>query len=373
MLPHATLVLCLLTLASALSSAAEGPCDLLGTAGNPCVAAHSTVRALYATYVGHLYQVARPDNSTTDIGVLEAGGFADIAAHEKFCAAGDCVIKTIYDQSPQGNHLVQRISCVATQGCETHKMVNASKHKIAVRGGVNVYGMWFDPGYGYHVDNTTGVPKGNDPESIYAVMSGKRFNEHCCFDYGNSENTITATKEDYGCGSMEAIYFGNSNWVPHAPWTAPDGNRGHGSGPWVGADLEAGMYYGGGNQTRVNEQNTPLTSEFVSLSLKGRTDGFTLKGGDATQGSLKTMYDGPRPDEKIAGDCGGAATKNHYQPMRKQGAIVLATGGDNSNGAEGNFYEGFMASGYASSATDEKIQANIIAVGYKAYQTTPWK
>lgn len=174
MLPHATLVLCLLTLASALSSAAEGPCDLLVAAGNPCVAAHSTVRALYGTYVGHLYQVARPDNSTADIGVLEAGGFADIAAHEKFCAAGDCVIKTIYDQSPQRNHLVQRISCVATQGCETHKMVNASKHKIAVRGGLNVYGMWFDPGYGYHVDNTTGVPKGNDPESIYAVMSGKR-------------------------------------------------------------------------------------------------------------------------------------------------------------------------------------------------------
>eukprot|EP01043_Picozoa_sp_COSAG02_P119342 COSAG02_NODE_56004_length_287_cov_1.372340_1_plen_26_part_10 len=26
--------------------------------------------------------------------------------------------------------------------------------------------------------------------------------------------------------------------------------------------------------------------------------------------------------------------------MRKQGAIILATGGDNSNGAVGNFYEG---------------------------------
>eukprot|EP01047_Picozoa_sp_COSAG01_P083800 COSAG01_NODE_17692_length_1131_cov_0.853682_1_plen_124_part_00 len=121
------------------------------------------------------------------------------------------------------------------------------------------------------------------------------------------------------------------------------------------------MYFGGGNQTRVNEQNTPLTSEFVSLSLKGRTDGFTLKGGDATQGLLRTMY-----DEKIAGDCGGPASESHYQPMRKQGAIVLATGGDNSNGAEGNFYEGFMASGYASHATDEKIQANINAVGYQA-------
>ena len=36
---------------------AEGPCDILGAAGNPCVAAHSTVRALYAAYDGPLYKV----------------------------------------------------------------------------------------------------------------------------------------------------------------------------------------------------------------------------------------------------------------------------------------------------------------------------
>ena len=35
--------------------AADGPCDILGRAGNPCVAAHSTVRALYAKYEGPLY------------------------------------------------------------------------------------------------------------------------------------------------------------------------------------------------------------------------------------------------------------------------------------------------------------------------------
>jgi hypothetical protein len=32
--------------------AAEGPCDILDAAGNPCVAAHSTVRALYSKYDG---------------------------------------------------------------------------------------------------------------------------------------------------------------------------------------------------------------------------------------------------------------------------------------------------------------------------------
>ena len=31
----------------------------------------------------------------------------------------------------------------------------------------------------------------------------------------------------------KSIYFGNAAW---------HGNRGHGTGPWVGADLEAGMY-----------------------------------------------------------------------------------------------------------------------------------
>ena len=44
--------------------------------------------------------------------------------------------------------------------------------------------------------------------------------------------------------------------------------------------------------------------------------------------------DGPRPDPKIAGTCGKSGT---YQPMRKKGAIILATGGDNSNSAMGKF------------------------------------
>ena len=36
-------------------------------------------------------------------------------------------------------------------------------------------------GFGYHVDNTTGIATGNEEESIYAVMSGKNFNGGCCF------------------------------------------------------------------------------------------------------------------------------------------------------------------------------------------------
>jgi hypothetical protein len=54
--------------------------------------------------------------------------------------------------------------------------------------------------------------------------------------------------------------------------------------------------------------------------------------------------------------------------MHKQGAIILATGGDNSNSAKGTFYEGFMARGYAKAETDTLIQENIVAVGYSGFR-----
>ncbi len=53
-----------------------------------------------------------------------------------------------------------------------------------------------------------------------------------------------------------------------------------------------------------------------------------------------------------------------YAPMRKQGAIILGIGGDNSAGAIGTFYEGVITAGYSSDATDDAVQANIVAAGY---------
>ena len=37
----------------------EGPCDVYASGNAPCVAAHSSTRALYASYNGPLYQVMR--------------------------------------------------------------------------------------------------------------------------------------------------------------------------------------------------------------------------------------------------------------------------------------------------------------------------
>jgi len=78
--------LSLFALVAATAAASQGPCDILLAAGNDCVAAHSTARALYAAYDGPLYTVQK--NNTQEqmaIGPVKAGGFADKAKHDK-CA-----------------------------------------------------------------------------------------------------------------------------------------------------------------------------------------------------------------------------------------------------------------------------------------------
>src|SRR5512145_3300676 len=70
----------------------EGPCDIYAAEGAPCVAAHSSTRALYSSYNGPLYQVMRQsDGKTLDIGVVQPsendrGGYANASAQDEFCA-----------------------------------------------------------------------------------------------------------------------------------------------------------------------------------------------------------------------------------------------------------------------------------------------
>ncbi len=91
----------------------KGPCDIYAAAGDPCVAAHSTTRALYASYNGPLYRVKRQsDGKSLDIGIVQpsgsaSGGYADAGAQDAFCANTYCWITTIYDQSPKHNDLTQ--------------------------------------------------------------------------------------------------------------------------------------------------------------------------------------------------------------------------------------------------------------------------
>jgi hypothetical protein len=79
---------------------------------------------------------------------------------------------------------------------------------------------------------------------------------------------------------------------------------------------------------------------------------FALYAADATSTTLQTKYDGIRP------------AKTGYVPMHKQGSIILGIGGDNSDSDGGEWFEGVMASGAATTATLNGLQANIAAAGY---------
>ena len=100
----------------------------------------------------------------------------------------------------------------------------------------------------------------------------------------------------------------------------------------------------------MNDADPSIDYRFVTAIVKGESNHWAIRGGDATTGSLSTFYDGVRP--------------SGYNPMHKEGAIILGTGGDNSNGAQGTFYEGVMTTGYPTDDVENSVQANIVAAGY---------
>jgi|EP00505_MAST-04D_sp_SCG-Rhode-Island_P003861 hypothetical protein len=420
-------LLCVATVLALQTTWADATtCDLFQKGGTPCVAAHSTVRALYQSYDGPLYSVRRVgDNHTLDIGVATAGGLADSAAQDAFCTGARCVFDRIYDQSPHGNHLG-----IAPPG-GAHRAqdlpADAAAGPVMV-GGHKVYGVRMEPPSGYRNDTATGIAVGDEAETIYAVFNGSHYNNGCCFDYGNAETNNL----DDGAGTMEALYFGNAKGGLN--------HGGAGPGPWIMADMENALW--GADKVESNEPS--IHHPFVTAMIKGdvstgraapepympgvdhgghdmlpcgvsgcilnkttnahldcerlcndthRCVGYVfaeagcsgksgplcwtksawgegtprqcrasrllnpallghwaIKGADAQEGPWHVYWDGRRAPG--------------YAPMKKQGSIILGIGGDNSDWAVGTFYEGVMTRGYSTDATDDAVQANVVAAGY---------
>ena len=321
-------------------AAGTGPCDIYASGGTPCVAAHSTTRALFGSYNGALYQVRRwSDGGTTNVGVVGAGGVANAATQDNFCSGTYCTIVRIYDQTTRHNDLT--IAPGGGANPTPDQGANAAALPVTA-GGRKVYGVYISAGNGYRNNATNGVATGSQPEGMYMVTEGTHVNDRCCFDYGNAETN----NQDTGNGDMDAIYFGNLCWF--SPCSA---------GPRVAADLENGLFAGGDGSWTAN---TGRNSAFVTAVLKNNgTTTYAIKDGNAQSGGLATRYDGALPN------------RSGYRPMTKQGAIILGIGGDNSNGSVGSFFEGAMTSGYPSNATENSVQANIVSVGYGKSVTFP--
>src|SRR4051812_43869266 len=325
----------------------KGPCDIYAAAGNPCAAAHSTTRALYAAYTGPLYQVLRQsDGKTLDIGVVasaaDGGGYANAAAQDTFCTGTYCWITTIYDQSPKHNDLVQAprggFSGPAMGGFNTLPVADMAPVTLM---GHKVYGVFIAPGMGLRQNDVKGTAVDDQAEGQYWVINGHHYNSGCCFDYGNAE--IDSRDDDNG--TMETTYYGNATaWY-------------HGStpGPWIMTDQENNLVgcVNPGSPSKNCATLPNITWRFVTAMAKGEPHHWTSMGGDSQEGALSVMFDGPRVDHT-------------YDPMRKQGAILLGNGGDNSVGSQGTFYEGAMtaAGTFPTDATDQLVQANVVKARY---------
>lgn len=328
----------MLTTAGTTQAAGSLPCDIYAAAGTPCVAAHSSTRALFSSYDGPLYQVQRgSDGATTDIRTQAAGGYADAAAQDSFCAGTTCVVTVVRDQSARHNDLT--IEGAGTAG-PANSGVPADGLPVTA-GGRQVYGLSFSGRMGYRDNSASGTAVNGQPEGMYMVTSGTHVNDRCCFDYGNTERT----NADTGNGHMDAINFGTECWF------APCG----GAGPWVQADLENGLFQSDAGYSE-NNADTGNRAPFVTALLKNNGQNFfALKDGNAQSGGLTTQYSGPTPTDRPG-----------YSPMHQEGGIVLGTGGDNSNGSIGSFFEGAMTAGLPTDAAENAVQASVTSVGYGA-------
>ncbi|AUG81842.1 alpha-L-arabinofuranosidase [Kitasatospora sp. MMS16-BH015] len=314
------------------------PCDLYASGGAPCIAAHATTRALFAGYNGPLYQVQRgSDHAYKDVGLLTVGGYADASVQTSFCAGTSCTITKIYDQTSHHNDLSISWGGYWKGPGPNGADVGADASALPVTaGGHQVFGVKVTQGVGYRIDHADGAPTGSQPEGIYLVTSSDFTNQWCCFDYGSGENSHT----DTGNATMNAIYWGNACWFGGCT----------GTGPWVEADLENGMFHTGSGSNK-DPGNQGVHFPFVSAMEKNNgTSNFTLKYGNAASGGLTTPYSGALP--------GG------YSPMKTDSSLLLGTGGDNSVSGQGEFFEGAITAGFPTDATENSVQASITSAGY---------
>ena len=248
--------------------------------------------------------------------LLSAGGYANATEQDVFCAHTNCVITELYDQSPQRQQPDhrgrrrrgrRRTSAPTPPRCRSRSAATRSTASTST-------GQT-----GYRDNSTAGIAVNGEPEGMYMVASGTHVNSGCCFDFGNAETNT----DDNGAAHMDAVNLSTYCELLAVQRAAAPGSR----PTWRTASTWAA--------TARNTANDTATATATSSPRCSKNNGqttFALKGGNAQSGGLSTWWDGALP--------------SGYSPMHQEGAIVLGTGGDNSNASVGSFFEGVMTSGY---------------------------
>ena len=339
--------------AGGATSNAQGPCDIYRDAGQPCVAAYSTVRRVLSTYVGPLYQIRTGSSDqntgsggeTHDIGQT-ADGFADADAVDAACAGTICTVSLLYDQSGRGSHLPVAkagVMFVGPMGALDDFESSATTEPLTV-GGHKVYPLYMETRQGYRLARLgDGLPRRMDPQGIYMLADGTRAGPGCCWEFGN--------------GPPDAIHFDTASALDFGSGSAAAGS---GDGPWFRAAISGDLWAGDSRASGgapPNPNNPSLKVKFALGLLKTRLSAsatnatmteWALRMADVTTaGAVTTAYQGVPPTLIL-----------------HAGSVILGIDGNNSNYGRGTFYEGAIVAGFPADDTELAVLRNIQAVGY---------
>ena len=269
----------------AAASAASLPCDIYASGGTPCVAAHSTTRALYGL---------------TTARCTRCGGVGQRHPQHRRAQRGRCRerrraglllcqhdLRDHRDLRPVGPR--QRPHAGAPgRGRPAAPTTSRTRPPRRHDGGQKAYGVYVAPGTGYRNDSPPDRP-GDEPEGMYMIADGNHVNAGCCFDYGKAEtNSI-----DTGAGSMDALYFG----------TATTWGYGPGPGPWgTVVDQENNIFSGMvGRALQRQRPDDPLPLRHGAVGQRRPESPMDDQRGRRAAGRAdQPYYDGVRPERLLA-------------------------------------------------------------------------
>lgn len=277
-----------------------GPCDIITSGGQTCVAAHSVTRRMFGSYAGALFQLTRASDSTTQDVSTTANGMVNLSTVTTFCLATDCWFSSIYDQAGNANHLPQATAASMAPWW----LYNSNGLPILITAQNDAFYR--------NRASTTNIPTGAASSTTYYVRATDI--NSADGDYGRMETTVT--------GSPAGAMWANA-------YSSFAGALG------LGVDVEGTV------------PNAPVASipSVVGLITKytNSTALMTIKWVNVSTGVPQII-----------------AIQAPNQTPVVQSGLSIGEGGDGTF-ASSEFFEGAVITGVTSDATDLSLAANVKA------------
>ena len=319
-----------------------GPCDLYAAGGQPCVAAHSTTRALYSAYTGPLYQVHAPVRQRHQgrrgrrrrlrrrrrAGrVLRQHALPD---HEALRPVADA-------QRPHAGaaRRLQRPRPGRVQQLPGRR--HGADHGQRPQGLRRLHRA----GHG---------PAQQQPEGHRGRRSGRGH----LLGHQRPPLQRAAAASTTATPRSTAATTATARWRPPTTATPPAGIAAQGPGPWIMTDQENNLVgcVNPGSTSKLCANLPTIDWRFVTGIAKGEPHHWASLGGDAQTGPLTTMFDGPRDRLDAMTRCASRARS------------CSATAATTASAPRAPSTRASMTTGYPTDATDRLVQANVAAAKY---------